>query len=123
MSKWLLHCLRISTKRPYRGGTLVSNYDEILVYRAYTEAVFEKLRYRIAETLILAQSEAHYGAGGVEVGGPYLLYVCSICDRISLRLLPSSIIFITSRVMPMQMLQARLMRSNIRFVGVELSLR
>ena len=55
------------------------------------------------------------------MGGPYLLSLL-ICARIALRLFPSSIIFITSRVMPMQMSQARLIRSNISFESVELSL-
>jgi hypothetical protein len=64
-----------------------------------------------------------YGTGGVGVEGPYLLYLLSITARICLRLLPSFIIFITSRVMPMQMLQARLIRSKTGFAGVELSLK
>jgi hypothetical protein len=57
------------------------------------------------------------------VDGPYLLYVLSICARIALRFFPWSIIFITSRVMPMQMPQPRLIRSKINFGVVELSLR
>jgi len=64
----------------------------------------------------------YYGTGGVGVAGPYLLYVRSICARISLRLLPWSIIFITSRVMPMQIPQARLIQSKVRFAAVEVSL-
>jgi hypothetical protein len=52
-----------------------------------------------------------------------LLYVMSIWARICLRLLPSSIIFITSRVMPMQMSQARLIRSKTGFSDVESSLK
>ena len=32
--------------------------------------------------------DLNHGTGGVGVGGPYLLYVISICARISLRLLP-----------------------------------
>ncbi len=60
MSKRLLHCLRISTKRPCRGGTLLFIQVEIVVYSAYTEAVFEKLRYRIAETLTLVESSLRY---------------------------------------------------------------
>ena len=42
-------------------------------------------------------------------------------ERISLSGLPWSIIFITSRVMSMQIVQARLIRSNTGFSGVELS--
>lgn len=54
----------------------------------------------------------HHGTAGVGVGGPYLLYVIAICVRISLRLFPWSIIFITSRVTPMQIPQPRLIRSR-----------
>jgi hypothetical protein len=57
------------------------------------------------------------------VAGPYLLYFCSISARICLSVLPSSIIFITSRVMPIQMSQARLMRSNSNLSSVERSFR
>jgi hypothetical protein len=64
----------------------------------------------------------HYGTGGVGVEGPYLLYFCSIAVLICLSVLPSSIILITSRVMPMQMVQPTLIGSNSnRSVG-ELSL-
>jgi hypothetical protein len=63
----------------------------------------------------------YYGTGGVGVAGPYLLYFCSMYARIPLRLFPSSIIFITSRVMPMQIPQARLIRSNCSLPGDELS--
>jgi hypothetical protein len=41
--------------------------------------------------------------------------------RISFNRLPSSIIFITSRVMPMQIFQPMLMGSNSGFAGGELS--
>ncbi len=65
----------------------------------------------------------HYETAGVGVGGPYFLYVLSIVARISLSGLPSSNILITSRVMPIQMSQARLMRSKTGFSGVDESLK
>jgi hypothetical protein len=53
MSKSLLYCLRISAKKGPRRGRSVSSRGEIVVYGAYTEAVFQNFVPRIAETFSL----------------------------------------------------------------------